>query len=276
MTGRTGGLLTRAVKSNVVPKIFYTYTSYEYWGRDAALIHISPDGKSDVPLPDTTRIYFFAGGQHGPAAFPPPRNNTQNMSNPDDYKWSLRALLMAMDAWVRDGTEPPLSTYPKVAQLVPPSGVKFPHIPGVNFPLHPMTAYRLDFSALPPKIGEAFPALVPQCDDDGIDLGGIRMPEVAVPLATYTGWNLRSANIGAPDQLFSMQGSWLPFPLDKTQGEANRDPRRSIAERYASREDYLSRVRDSAQHLVKSGLLLAGDVDPVVERSAAEWAYLHR
>jgi Alpha/beta hydrolase domain len=276
VTGQTGGLLDRAVKANAVPKIFYTNTSYEYWGRDAALIHVSPDGKSDMPLPDTTRIYFFAGGQHGPAGFPPPQNNTQNSSNPNDYKWALRALLTAMDTWVRDGKEPPESVYPKVAQLVAPDAVKFPKIPGVNFPLHPTTAYRMDLSVVPAKVGEPFPALVPQCDEDGIDLGGIRMPEVAVPLATYTGWNLRSPKIGAPDQLFSMQGSWVPFPMDKDQREAKRDPRKSIAQRYPNREAYLGQVRESARQLVKAGFLLEGDVDPVVERSITEWTYLHR
>jgi hypothetical protein len=276
MTRQTGGLLDRAIKANAVPKIFYTDTSYEYWGRDAALIHVSPDGKSDAALPDSTRIYFFAGGQHGPAAFPPPQNNTQNSSNPNDYKWALRALLVAMDNWVRSGVEPPASVYPKVAELATPDAVKFPKIPGVNFPLHPTTAYRLDFSVLPPKVGEAFPALVPQCDADGIDVGGIRMPEVAVPLATYTGWNLRSPKIGAPDQLFSMQGSWLPFPADKVQRVALHDPRRSIGERYPSREAYLELVRASAQELVKQGFLLEADVAPVVEHSADEWAYVHK
>ena len=276
MTGRTDGLLDRAAKANVVPKIFYTNSSYEYWGRDAALIHVSPDGKTDAALPDSTRIYFFAGGQHGPSAFPPPHNNTQNSSDPNDYKWALRALLVAMDHWVRDGKQPPASVYPKVAQLVTPEGVRFPKISGVNFPLHPNTAYRLDFSVLPPKIGEAFPALVPQCDDDGIDVGGIRMPEVAAPLATYTGWNLRSPKIGAPDQLFSMQGSWIPFSLDQSQRGARHDPRKSVAERYANREAYLVRVTESAQQLVKDGFLLDRDLSPVVARNAEIWDYVHR
>lgn len=276
MTGQSGGLLDRAVKAKTVPKIFYTNTSYEYWGRDAALIHISPDGKSDAPLPDTTRIYFFAGGQHGPSAFPPPQNNTQNMSNPDDYKWILRSLLIAMDRWVRDGTAPPASVYPKVAQMAAPDAIKFPAIPGVKFPLAPTTAYRMDFSSLPPKLGHAFPALVPQCDDDGIDVGGIRMPEVAVPLATYTGWNLRSPKIGAPDQLFSMQGSWLPFPQDKAQRAAKHDPRASIAERYPSHEVYLNQLRASAQQLVREGFLLPGDLDAVIAHSDSEWTFLHK
>jgi hypothetical protein len=276
LTGQTGGILDRVVKANAVPKIFYTNSSYEYWGRDAALIHISPDGKSDATIPDSTRIYFFAGGQHGPAAFPPAQNNTQNPNNPNDYKWAMRALLEAMDKWVRDGAAPPASVYPRVAQLVPPAEVKFPKIAGLNFPLHPTTAYRMDFSVVPAKVGEAFPALVPQVDADGIDIGGIRMPEVAAPLATYTGWNLRSPKIGAPDQLFSMQGSWLPFPRDKAQRDVRHDPRASIAERYPTRDAYLDRVRESARQLVKDGLLLEGDVAPIVERCTTEWTYLHR
>jgi hypothetical protein len=188
----------------------------------------------------------------------------------------MRALLEAMDKWVRDGAAPPPSVYPKVAQLVRPAEVKFPRIAGLNFPLHPTTAYRMDFSVVPAKVGEAFPALVPQVDEDGIDIGGIRMPEVAAPLATYTGWNLRSPKIGAPDQLFSMQGSWLPFPRDKAQRDARHDPRASIAERYPTRDAYLDRVRESARQLVKDGLLLEGDVAPIVERCTTEWGYLHR
>ena len=102
------------------------------------------------------------------------------------------------------------------------------------------------------------------------------MPEVAVPLATYTGWNLRSPKIGAPDQLFSMQGSWVPFALDKTQRTAKHDPRMSIAERYPSREAYLTQVRASTQQLVKDGFLLPGDLDSVIAHSEDEWAYLHK
>jgi hypothetical protein len=178
----------------------------------------------------------------------------------------MRALLAAMNAWVKDNTAPPPSVYPKLADhaLVKPAEVHFPKLSGVAFPLHPNAAYRLDFSVLPPKVGAAFPALVPQVDADGIDLGGIRMPEVAVPLATYTGWNLRSPEIGASDQLYSMQGSWIPFPLAQ------------IEKRYPSRQAYLDRVHAAAAKLVTERFLLETDVDKVVERSATEWDYLHR
>lgn len=282
-TGITDGLLDHAV---AVPKIFYTNSSYEYWGRAAGLIHTEPDGKKDAPLPDSTRIYFFAGGQHGPAAFPPQRNHTQNLNDPDDYRWSMRALLIAMDKWVKDGDAPPPSRYPKAGEdkLVAPGAIQFPKIPGIAFPTRPERAWHVDYgpefqkervaTIEPPKLGKPFPALLPQVDRDGNDVGGIRMPEVAVPLATYTGWNLRSPEIGAPDELFSMQGSFIPFARTKAEREKKGDPRLSIEERYGSRQEYLDKVTAAANDLARSGYLLQRDVPSVVERSATEWDYL--
>ena len=125
----------------------------------------------------------------------------------------------------------------------------------------------------PPKVGSAFPTLVPQVDRDGNETSGIRMPEIQAPLATYTGWNLRSADIGAPDELFSMVGSFLPFAKTKSEREKNGDPRPSIEERYKSRSDYLAKAEAAARQLVTDGYLLEQDVPKLVERSGAEWDY---
>ena len=270
------------------PKVFYSNSSYEYYGRDASLIHTSIDGKKDAALPASTRVYFFAGGQHGPAAFPPPQNHTQNMSNPNPYTWSLRALLMAMNTWVKDGSQPPPSLYPKVAadQAVQLGAVQFPKIPGVSFPTRTTRAWHADYGPQfrnagvitqePPKLGAPFPLLFPQVDKDGNDVGGIRLPELQAPLATYTGWNLRAADIGAPDELFSMQGSWIPFARTKADRTKTGDPRLSMEERYTGREDYLVKFEAAAKSLVGAGYLLASDVPQLVERGAAEWDYLHR
>jgi hypothetical protein len=280
------GLLARARETNTVPKIFYTDSSYEYWGRSMALLHTSSDGKKDADIPETTRIYFFAGGQHGPAAFPPKPLDTQNSSSPADYKWSMRALLEEMDQWVRNGAAPPPSKYPKVGQdnLVAIGAIQFPIIPGIGFPTVAHRAYDLDFGSdylktkietiEPPVVKSTYPLLLPQVDQDGIDQGGIKMPEVAVPLATYTGWNLRSEKIGAPQELYSMQGSFIPFPKTKAEREEKHDPRRSIEERYANKEQFIEAVTASANELVAAGYLLRQDVPNVVERSAAEWDYL--
>jgi len=286
--GLTDGLLTHALKPEDWPKVFYSNSSYEYYGRDASLIHTSIDGKKDAALPASTRVYFFAGGQHGPAAFPPPQNHTQNMSHPNPYTWSLRALLMAMNTWVKDGSQPPPSLYPKVAadQAVQLGAVQFPKIPGVSFPTRTTRAWHADYGPQfrnagvitqePPKLGAPFPLLFPQVDKDGNDVGGIRLPELQAPLATYTGWNLRAADIGAPDELFSMQGSWIPFARTKADRTKTGDPRLSMEERYTGREDYLVKFEAAAKSLVGAGYLLASDVPQLVERGAAEWDYLHR
>jgi alpha/beta hydrolase family protein len=282
-TGLTDGLLLKAGQAHVTPKIFYTDSAYEYWGRAASLIHTTIDGKKDAPIPATTRIYFFAGGQHGPAAFPPVRTVTKNLPNPNPYTWSMRALLVAMDQWVANNVEPPPSQYPKIAdnKLVELSALQFPSIPGVAVPTRPQRAYRVDYgpefrslgviSIEPPKIGKPFPILVPQVDTDGNETSGVRMPDIQVPLGTYAGWNLRAPEIGAPEEMYSMVGSYIPFARTRADRESRQDPRRSIEERYKSREDYLKQLESAAKSLVAGGYLLAQDVPKLVERGAAEW-----
>ncbi|HLJ16456.1 MAG TPA: alpha/beta hydrolase domain-containing protein [Bryobacteraceae bacterium] len=281
-THLTDGILDRASEAKVVPKIFYTNGSYEYWGRTAALIHATIDGKEDAPLAPGTRIYFLAGTQHGPNA-KPVKHDTQNLANPTDYRWVMRALLVDMNAWLQSNTPPPESRYPRIAkdQLVPINAVHFPRISGVAYPKHLHHAYRVDYgpkfrsagiiSIEPPNVGKPFPGLVPQVDDDGIDEGGVRLPEVAVPLATFTGWNLRDKSIGAPDMLYSMVGSMIPFARTKSDREKNNDPRPSIEERYPSRADYLQKVSAAATVLAKERLLLGSDVEKVTQNAAAHW-----
>jgi len=287
-TGLKDGILARAQKANVAPKIFYTNSAYEYWGRAASLIHMTPDGKKDAPIPETTRIYFFPGGQHGPGAFPPKRSGTQYLPNPNPYTYCMRALLVAMDAWVKDNKQPPPSQYPRIAddKLVAAGAIQFPKIPGVALPTKPEKAYHVDYgpefrskgiiSIEPPKIGDAFPLLLPQVDQDGNETAGIRMPELAVPLATYAGWNMRAKEIGAPDEMYSMVGSFIPFAKTKSEREQKHDPRPSIEERYSNRAEYLQLVGSAARRLAQNGYLLDRDVPALVDHSAAEWDYLNR
>jgi hypothetical protein len=272
------GLLAKAVATSVAPKIFYSNGAYEYWGRAASLIHTSPDGKQDAPLAKDTRVYFFAGSQHGSGAIPPRAAEAQNPASVIDYRAGLRALLLAMQAWLKDGKEPPASEYPRIAkdQLVTLGAYAFPKIPGVEIPTIKREAYRLDFSVEPPKAGAPYPTLVPQVDQDGNETSGIRMPEVQVPLASYTGWNLRNKKIGAPEELYSMAGSWIPFPVSKAEREKRKDPRLSIEERYPNKGDYLDRITAAAQKLVQAGFLLDEDVPKLRERAAKEWDYVLR
>jgi hypothetical protein len=281
-TGLTDGLLVRAEKTHTAPKIFYTNSSYEYWGRAASLIHTSIDGRSDARIPENVRIYMFAGGQHGPAAFPPTRTIGQQLNNPNDYRWAMRALLVAMDRWVTAGAAPPPSAYPQIAKdsLVTPQAVQFPRIPGVNFPTIIHKAYRVDYGPQwkagiigfePPKVGAPFPILVSQVDLDGNEIGGLKMPEVAVPLATYTGWNLFDGKAGPSDELASMQGSYIPFPRTRAERERNHDPRRSIEERYYDRSEYMGEVSDAALRLIEQGYVLDRDLPAILEQANVRW-----
>lgn len=287
-TGITDGLLTHATPPAAVPKIFYTNTSYEYYGRSASLIHTTIDGAADAPLAPTTRVYFLAGCQHGPSPFPPARGEAQNLANPNNYRWTLRALLVALDRWVKDGEEPPPSRYPRIADgsLTTLDAVRFPKLAGVQFPARLQQAWHVDYgeelrsagivTIEPPKVGRAFPMRVPQVDADGNETAGIRMPATAVPLATYTGWNLRSAEIGAPDELYSMVGSFIPFARTKAERDKAGDPRLSVAERYAGKQEYLDKVDAAARGLVNDGYLLERDVALVVKRASAEWDFVMR
>jgi hypothetical protein len=100
------------------------------------------------------------------------------------------------------------------------------------------------------------------------------MPEVRVPLGTYTGWNLRDPSIGASEELFSMAGSWIPFARTRAEREKRGDPRPSIGERYQGRDDYLQRVSAAARQLASRGYLLEQDVPKLVERAATQWDYV--
>jgi hypothetical protein len=154
----------------------------------------------------------------------------------------------------------------------------------VAFPTHTQRAFHADYGPQfaqgivtqePPKLGAPFAVLVPQVDRDGNDVGGIRMPEIQAPLGTYTGWNLRTPEIGAADELFSMQGSWIPFARTRKDREKSGDPRLSIEERYQSREEYLEKFADAGKSLIAAGFLLEGDLPQLLRRGAAEWDYLH-
>ena len=284
-TGMREGLLDR-VEPAFMPKIFYTNSSYEYWGRAASLIHTTIDGTQDHPPMDNVRLYSFAGGQHGPGSFPAVQTSGQQLSNPNDYSWFMRSLMLAMNRWATDDSPPPASNYPRIidGDLVLPEQLDFPQLPGVGQPAVPHLAYRVDYgpefatrgivTVEPPEVASAFPILVPQVDADGNETGGLKMPEVAVPLATYTGWNLFQSEFGPEDVLSSMQGSYIPFPRTTVDGEQSSDPRRAIEERYRSREQYVGLVSDAALRLIDEGYLLAGDLAPILGRASEHWDYL--
>ena len=285
-TGERAGLLDRAVAEKVVPKIFFSNTSYEYWGRAAALIHVSADGKDDAQISDHVRIYHLTGLQHFSVPFPPQKGEGdlfgQQPESPLPVKYFWRSMIANMDAWVRGDILPPPSSYPKIADgtLVRLQQISRVDLPGVKQPREANAAYHIDFgpkwregilSIQPPKIGEPFPVLVPQVDADGNERDGVRLPEITVPLATYTGWNFRDPSIGAPEQRVSFEGSYIPFAKTAEQRQRTGDSRKSVAERYASREEYLLRYSKAVDDLIKQRWMLPEDRPALLSRGAEEW-----
>jgi hypothetical protein len=290
VTGERGGLLARQAKRGGLPRIFTINSSAEYWRGDGSLVHTDVDAREDVDTLPEVRVYHFAGTQHTPDALPPPSEDPNTGSrglqtfNIVDYAPLLRAALVNLDQWVAKGVEPPPSAVPRIGDLtaVPHEALEkvFTAIPGVRFPEHIERPQRLDFgeewsrgvtSTLPPKIGAPFATVVSAVDADGNEVAGIRPVELAVPIGTFTGWNPRHPDQGAPGDIMSMKGSTLPFARTAEERARRGDPRPSIAERYASREDYLGKVRAAAEALVQKRHMLAEDVDAVVARAATQW-----
>ena len=282
----TDGLLARSASHpQHRPKIFFTNTGYEYWGRAASLIHTSPDGRSDVaPLPNE-RIYHLAGGQHFIGGFPPTvaeRDGQAYRSNPLDFLVTLRALLVRLVEWVVDDRTPPDSAYPTLATgtLVPIGALKFPAVPDVTAPSVIHEAYRVDYGPRwaagiitrePPGIGAPFPALVSRVDADGNEVAGVRGVELRAPLATYTPWQLRGGAGTDAGELVDFLGTYVPLPRTEAERQRRGDGRVSIERRYADKRAYLDAAARAADSLMAAGLLLREDVPRVLARAAAHW-----
>ena len=278
VTGVEEGLLENARAGEHQPKVFWTNTPTEVWEKAAALETMTPDGLKDRALPSNARLYVFAGTQHDPARFPSSASNGQLQDNPTDYIWAMRALLVGMEKWVRQGTAPPPSRYPRLQDgtLVRSTDVAFPDVPGVASPRKVLPGAR-GVNSLVAKDGGAgtpLPLLVSQVDKDGNELGGLRLPDVMVPLATTAGWNFRKTAIGGTHLLYPLLGSYVPFASTKAERERANDPRLSIEERYPSRDQYLKQVQDAAASLVKEGYVLAEDVPAIVKHAGDHWDLL--
>ena len=298
-TGKTDGILSRAMNQGPLPRIMYTYTSSEYWGGGGAMVHIDLAGQRDLEIPEAVRIYHFGGAQH-PLGTPylrdtDPANGSRGQQpfNCLDYRPLLRAALLNLDRWVTDNQSPPPSAYPRLDKgtAVTPAATAatFRAIPGVNFPEPLRRFYRLDFgpepgvaAKVPAVLGKPYPALVPAVDADGNETAGIRLPMVVVPLATHTGWNLRHREIGGEGQILSsggatggtLAGATISFPATKEERLAAGDPRLSIAERYPSPEDYRAQIQAAAEELKAQGYLLSEDLDGLLTQAAEHYQEL--
>ena len=271
VTGKRDGLGAR-VPAGLEPKIFHADTGSEQWGqgRVATLLHTTIDGIEDLSDPPNVRIYYMSGTKHGPGSWPPPKSaGQQELVNPLDYRYTSRALLAALDLWVREGVEPPASRHPRWSDgtMVAVSNLEYPDIPGVQWPMHQPGSYRID--AFGPAT--VLPFLVSQVDGDGNEIGGVRLPEQAVPLGTYRGWAFRSESAGLTDTLVPYAGGYIPFARTRVERLQNGDPRPSIEERYSNRADYVRRVAEVANRMAQERQLLQEDVQPIIDAAGEHW-----
>lgn len=255
VTGKRDGLGAR-VPAGLEPKILEVDTEAEYYdrGRVTSLRHISMDGSKDLPDPPNVRIFLLAGARHGSGSWPPAEAESQQLPvDPLEYRWAQRALLAALDHWVREGVAPPPSLHPMLANqtAVSLNEIKFPNVPGVQWPYRVPGGMRNDLMAGPASV---LPFLVPRVDKDGNVTSGLRLPEQSVPLGTYGGWAFRSESYGQSDTLVSMAGSYIPFAKSKAEREKAGDPRLSVEERYSGRADYVRHVEDAAKKLVEGNV----------------------
>ena len=283
----TAGLLDRCSQTATCPKIVHTMSDVEYWSASGAIDTTDPLGTRDLAQPDNVRIYQFSSTQHGGyspiAPLPTSTGICQQLPNANSYTYNLRALLIALTQWVVNGTQPPASAYSRIQDgtLVRPEKVLFPSIPGVSYDVSHVFNTRLlyfrgfEFNETtesgvlfePPLPLVVYPGLLPQVDQDGNDLGGLRSTTLQAPLGTYTGWNTRRAGFSEGDSC-DLTGSYIPFAVHRADRAAG-DPRLSLEERYGSHAGYIMAVTNAAQTLLHQGFLLPGDAQATVTAAQA-------
>ncbi len=294
VAGRQGGIMTRCDASGTCPKLFVGFSGTEFWTLQGSPMLTDAFGTKDLVQPDNARVYYYASSQHllgapsvpgasAAAVFGPAYNALYATNGNTGVVPVIRALYQDLEDWVVRGTQPPDNQVPRMADatLVAPAHVAFPAIPGVTYTGLVNTFHLLDWgpqytpqdetgiaTQVPPAyLGRDYAILVPQVDADGNDIAGIRSLDVAVPLATNTGWNTINRP-GIVDQP-GLVGSF--FPLQKTaaaRASAN-DPRLSIEERYGTQSGYVAAVTAAASSLVARRFLLQADADAAIAYATA-------
>jgi hypothetical protein len=261
-SGKTASLL-RGDGSD--PLMIESNTSTEYWQKGASLLTMDPLGKSDLALPERSRVYMIAGTQHGGrAGLKPTPGVCANPTNPHSPGPALRALVVALETWITKGIAPPASRVPTLASgnAVSYAAAKMPNVKG--FTILP-TGNRIDAPVdwiEGAHTASTYGTLVSAVDADGNEATGIRLPPIAVPIATYTGWNVYKKE---PNELCDRDGSFIAFSKTRAEREAVGDPRLSLEERYGARADYVAKVKATADALVAERLLLPADAAAYVQ-----------
>lgn len=282
VTEQLGGRLVRCTLTGTCPKILEANSSNEYWVKGGSLLHTDTLGHDLLFDAPGVRTYLFSSLPHSPAAGPGICEQSRNPVSPGP---GLRALLVDLDDWISHGAQPPASRLPRrldhtLVPSLPQSGVGFPAIPGVRYTGTMSTGDLFDFgrrfddgildfrthggTIVSPVVASPYPVFVPATDADGNDRAGVRFPDVAVPVATYTGYGFRAAGDGGPD-LCDAFGQAIPFTKTHADRAATGDPRPSLEERYPTHQAYVDQVRAAAEALAQDRFLLPEDVDRFVQ-----------
>jgi len=254
-------------------------SNLEFWQARASLVTIDAAG-SPLPIPDDVRLYLMGSTQHGPAT-KSVVGICQQPNNTAVQAPVVRATMARLIDWVRKGTPPPDSRYPMqpgdLAKLdraaigfpdLSPIGVKFPTV------MNELAVAEPNVIPFRTNVAKTYRALIPRTNADGHDLAAVLLPDVAVPLATYSGWGLRRAGFAEGD-LCGLNGIQIPLAPDATKRRATGDPRPSIEERYGTRAGYVRQVAEVGRKLQAQGFLLGEDVDRFVERARDEQRVSH-
>ncbi|WP_144146870.1 alpha/beta hydrolase domain-containing protein [Paraburkholderia sp. BCC1884] len=291
---RTGGILSRCTASNTCPKFFITLSANEFWSATVSPLLTDAWGTRDLQQPESARIYFLASSHHllglpsmtgaqlG-ALLGPLWDGLYQTNGNTSVTLVVRALYQDMEQWVVNGTQPPDSQVPRIdnGTLVWSNRVNFPAIPGMKYTglvnTFPLLAWGPQFTPqdetgiatqLPPSyLGRDYATLVPQVDADGNDLAGIRSLDVAVPVATNTGWNTTVVP-GRIDQA-GLSGSMFPFAKTEADRVASGDPRLSITARYSDEAGYMTKLQAAANDLVARRFMLQADADAAIAAAQA-------
>ena len=295
-TGRRAGLYDRTKNKDHLPKVFHVNTGWEYWARANSLLHTSIDGQHDVPEADHERHYVFSGTQHSVEMTPfPPNEDTllpdtlTYRGNFQDYHFALRALVVRLTEWIRDGKSPPPSQVPTHADksIVHPKGLEFPPIKNFGEPgeVAFYEPWVLDYGPRfyeegiidhepPQRTGKSYPAAVSTVDAFGNEVAGIRTLEMRSPIATYTPWRRWDYPNSFTAMTDYFTGAVIPFPRTAEEKAQFDDPRPALDELYADKGAFLADVRKSAHTMMEEGFLLEEDIDGNVDLQAQIWDWI--
>ncbi len=275
ITSERDGIFARCERNNTCPKLMHIDSHLEFWQARASLV-VSDGFGQPVPIPQNVRLYTMGSTQHSAPAVAS-AGVCQTLNNPAKQVPTYRALFDGLVKWSVNNEAPPASNFPTLENgglaAATREAVGFPDLSGMGIAF-PTVINELNVisyvSGLPnPLPQRSYKIFVPRVNADGHDSVGINQPDVAVPLATYTGWNIRKAGF-APGQLCGLNGIMVPFAATAAERNAKRDPRPSLAERYPTRADYATKMQAATDALVRGRYLLAEDAARYVSAANTE------